>query len=532
MDCASPHPQRNGLELHPDLAVAGSLGSEEWARCRRCGAWFWLSTDDRFVEGTQLEAALAERALGSREPQALVQLLTQYDLPKGPIWDTAALRDFLRTLLPHKSDQKLRDLLAEPRPGGRWAAVMESLDEAIAARRETKPAPPYPFAFELSLPGYHFSDSFELEESLVLLGAHAEVTALRIDRAGQPAQISLGALPRYLAHDRQRVLFAVGDQVFGLHSNGQISALPPDPVRYRVVRLDGGWWLFFPESGEPQRFVEWHEPGTEARAKILVSFGDDTYPLQPRRWGSNWLVSNAVDQEGTARALSLFDDSFGFLAQSSGLEGGRQVVIASGDSLWVETAKGRSSLERWERRGERLERTLSVDARSPVIVDETVIAALNEGPVVAHSFDGKPLWQTPRESEGSSYLTAAGGRVVVYDDERAQVLDARDGAVLESFKVNGVDLCQTWTGTVYLRSHTAVWIIAPGKPILRTRFLEGAQLLAAAGENALLRDGDGLVTVLGPDGAALGSFLAPNASFSVSATRRGPYVVEIGRIRF
>lgn len=205
-----------------------------------------------------------------------------------------------------------------------------------------------------ALPGYHFSASFELDELLVLLGAHADFTALRIDRAGQPTQLSLGAVPRYLAHDSQRVLFAVaaegGEQVVALHFNGQLAILPPGPTRYLVSSLDDGWWVFFSDSGEPVRFLEWREPGIRASAKIL---------------------------------------------------------------------------------------------------------------------------------------------------------DAQDGRILAKFSVDNVDLCQTKSGTVYLRSHTALWIIAPGQPILRTRLVEEATLLATAGENALLRDDKGR-----------------------------PYVVENGRIHF
>jgi hypothetical protein len=541
MACESPHPQRgqDSVDLHQDLVVIGKAGTEEWARCKRCGAWFWLSTDLGgkwdYVAGTQLDAALGHRAFVEHDPNALLRLLTANDLPQGPIWDDLARRELLHTLLPKAKDEALRDALVQAKPSGRWEQTLEAFEEAIAAKLAATAAAPFPFAFDLSLAGYHFSGSFELDESLVLLGAHADFTALRIDRAGQPTQLSLGATPRYLAHDSQRVLFAVaaegGEQVVALHSNGQLAILPPDPVRYLVSSLDDGWWLFFPDSGEQVRFLEWHEPGIRASARLLVSFGDNKYPNRPRRFAEGWLVNNAVDQDGTTRAFSLFDAAWAFVAQSSGISGGRGILATAGGCFWANTEGGPDRLERWEQRRERLERTLSLDARSPIQIDDSIIAAHSDGPIIAHALDGTPRWTTPRESEGATYLTAASGRVVAYDNERAQILDAQDGRILAKFSVDGVDLCQTRSGTVYLRSHTALWIIAPGQPILRTRFVEEATLLATAGENALLRDDKGLVTVVGPDGASIGSFLAPEAHFSF-ATRRGPYVVEIGRIRF
>jgi hypothetical protein len=200
-------------------------------------------------------------------------------------------------------------------------------------------------------------------------------------------------------------------------------------------------------------------------------------------------------------------------------------------SFWANTQSGPDKLERWEQRGERLERTHSFDAGSAIQIDDSLIAAHRDGAIVALGLDGSQRWRAERESESTTYLTAASGRVVAYDNERALILDAHDGRVLSKFPVDGVDLCQTKSGTVYLRSHTALWIIAPGQPVMRTRFVDEMQLLATAGENALLRDGSGKVTVVGPDGKAIGSFLAPEAHFSF-ATRRGPYVVELGRIRF
>src|SRR5450432_2288101 len=122
MACESPHPQRrkDSLDLHPDLVVIGKAGTEEWARCKRCGAWFWLSTDLGgkwdYVAGTQLDTALGDRAIVEHDPHALLQLLTANDLPQGPVWDELARRELLHTLLPKAKDEALRDALAQTKP--------------------------------------------------------------------------------------------------------------------------------------------------------------------------------------------------------------------------------------------------------------------------------------------------------------------------------------------------------------------------------------------------------------------------------
>src|ERR1035437_2241852 len=96
MSCPVPHPIRgaDGLTYADELEVVGSHATEAWVRCRRCGTWFWLSTDIgskyEYVGAVTLDTALAERALVRGDLDAIAELVVTHRVPYGPVWTTAS----------------------------------------------------------------------------------------------------------------------------------------------------------------------------------------------------------------------------------------------------------------------------------------------------------------------------------------------------------------------------------------------------------------------------------------------------------
>jgi hypothetical protein len=213
MDCCqSPHPARgtDGFTLASELDLVGQFGRECWARCRVCGAWFWLATDmGRFdyIDDAPLDVALAERAFVAGDLAAMAQLLVTSDILRGPAWTTASARVALFAALTPEATDAARARALGDHPGAPlWDQAAELL--ARRAREATlAAADPLPFAVDIQIPDYTFVETYEVGPALVLVPVGRN-EVLRLDAAGLVA-IPLAAAPRRLAGHDHAVVFSV-----------------------------------------------------------------------------------------------------------------------------------------------------------------------------------------------------------------------------------------------------------------------------------------------------------------------------------
>nr|MBA3538289.1 hypothetical protein [Deltaproteobacteria bacterium] len=110
------------------LEVIDGHATEVWARCRRCGAWFWLATDIgskyEYVGTVPLEATLAQRAFVDHDIDAIAEIVTTRNVPYGPVWTTAsAMVEIFCALTPGKIDAERARALASRSGGPLWAGA-------------------------------------------------------------------------------------------------------------------------------------------------------------------------------------------------------------------------------------------------------------------------------------------------------------------------------------------------------------------------------------------------------------------------
>ena len=535
MTCPTPHSMRVGLDIHPDLEVMGSHGTDCWARCRRCGRWFWLVSDEGgkwdYFDQWELDRGLAERAFLHADVDAAAELLVSSDLPYGPVWTTAsALLEMLRAITPKATDGERNRALSAIHPAGRWAEAAKLLDEIATALPPT--AGDLPFAVDVTFSGRRFSESREVGRSLVLLQSSPSHALVRVD-ARAVSEMPLAGPARVLASAGNVLLFAVttgtGEAVCRIDDAGTSSTFPPEPTRYGVSSLDDGWWLFVPEDDANVRFVEFHRPDAQPRVKLRIAFEpNQSFPCLPRRMGNGWIVSGCVDVEEQEQALSLLDGSFRMIAQSTGAHGPRVITPIGAEALWCETAKHPFVLERWVRRGDKLERTFELDVQSWARVDGGIIVSPRDvgSGITGYDDDGSVRFRLDDARSGATYFASVPGGMLVYDNAVARFIDPRTGeAVASSFTVEQPAVFGASNGTAYLRDRAALWVFDGGA---RARIFVGEDmnLETTCGDGALLRDGAGQCLLFDPSAAVRGRFSAPAASFSVVGTRGGPYVIE------
>ncbi len=545
--CASPHPIRDAkgsFGAHADLDVMGHNGTDCWARCKKCGRWFWLTSDDsskwQYYDEWEIDRDLAERALVQGDANAAAQLFVSADLPRGPLWTvTSALVDIFRFVTPKATDAERRQALAavSPKPGTRWAEAAKLLvDIGKADPSLFTSSPDLHFMLDLSLPGRTFDEGHELGASLVLFQSAPTHALVRIDAAAVTASEAIGPM-HFLARNADALVYGIttpnGQQGICHIDSGSLSAFPPTGVRYSVTTLDAGWWLFVPQDNSPVRYVEFHTPDAQPRVKMRMAFPSaSTYACPPRKMGDGWIVSGCVDDEGREQALTLFDAGFKMVAQSERAVGQRVISVIDEYALWCETVENPYIVERWERRGDVLERTLAVEAQSWIRVSDGVVISLrkvNEG-LVGYDDLGSKRMRLKRPTRGATYLTEARDGLLVSDDGSVETIDPRSGNMLaEPIDAEGAHLLVGRQGTTYLSAGASVWVLGQE----RTQLLlgQGVSLETTCGDDALIRDDKGQCLVVGPDASVRGRFYAPEARFSVVGTRGGPYLIEPGRVR-
>jgi len=527
VSCADPHPVRgaDGIAIADELEVIGGHATEVWARCRTCGAWYWLSTDVggkyEYVGAVALDAKLAERALVTGDLDAIAEMLDASRVPHGPVWTTAsALVEIFVALTPGATAAARATALGSHArdPLRRRAAELF----ASQARGEARARPAdLAFAIDVPLPAGTWT-AYEVGASIVLL-ADGQAALLRLDASGL-VQLPLAGAPRLLARRPDAIVMAVstanGDGTLVLDAAGTATGFPPSATSYEVTPIDGGWWQFVSDGSVELRLAD----GTP-RVKLPRRVAAGARWMPPaRRFAGGWIVPNLVDDDGHAQALTLFDDQFATVAHSTQIDGDRRVTPIDESSLWAITD---GAVERWVVRGRHLERVQELEVRTAWHAGGQLVCDHGRGTITAYGPDGAPRWSGQRELNGALYAVPTRDGVLIYDDVEAQLID-RHGFVEAGFAVESPDVAVGRGGTVFLKSTDQLWVIDAS---VRTFEVDlAAHLLTTCGERALLAVAEGRFEQVASDGARAG-FTAPGARFSVIGTRGGPYVVEPSRLR-
>lgn len=534
MSCPIPHPIRgaDGLEYRDELEVIGKHATEAWVRCRLCDAWFWLSTDVgskyEYVGSVPIETSLAERAFIDHDLDAMVEIVTIHEVPYGPVWTTAtAMVEMFIALTPGATDRARADALAKRFGGPLWEGATK-IFAAQARGRERAPPPELAFGFDLQLPGYRFAEWYEVGASLVLI-PEARTELLRVAATGVVQSPFAGAV-RSVASRGDALVLAVatdaGDAHVVLDAAGTSTAHPPAPASYSIEPLDDGWWLFVPEGDAVDRFIELHRPDGSPVVKLPRRFvAHETQMPLPRRFADGWIISDLVDDDHAVQALTLFDAHFATAAYSDGVIGARHVTPIDETSFWA--SPGNDTMERWARRDRALVCVQTFPCRASWLVADRLVIDAGRGTVLARDLSGEVIWTWRRDTTGATYGVATRTGVLVWDDQRAHLLD-RDGNVVTSFAVEAAAVRVGSGGTVYVKTTVELWTIGDDARSFST--LLDNKLVTTCGDNALIAGRDGRYEVVAPDGTRRG-FTATGAEFSVVATNGGPYVVEPERIR-
>lgn len=519
------HPIRDGHGFADGFEVIGRHATDTWGRCRVCGGWWWCVIDDgRFGYEDQwsLPTELAEPALIAQEVEAVARLLVERRLPHGPLWDFSGARlELVRALTPHAGDAARADALEHAGATGAWEAVIRALRVDARVRVE---APEVAFDVELRL-GVAVREGYEVGDALVMLTAGPEL--LRLERGGV-VRLPLAGVPRLLEATAGGVVLGVsaegGAGCVILDVAGAASGWPLEGA-YRVDALDDGWWLFVPDDDAARREIELRLPDGRPRVKLPRRFprGAHVAPAwmpRPRRFAEGWIVSELINDEGEAQALTLFDDGWRTVASSDGITGERQVTPIDDGALW---ASLEDVMERWVRRGGALERVEVFESRASFVVGEVLITDTRGGEVVARGGDGVERWRWRRETEGATYGVATVDGVLLYDDRWAHLLGI-DGIVRARFAVEDADVRVGTGGTVYLRSGAELWRVREGaRPI---DVGTAAALETTTGDDAVMRR-DGVALVIG-EGGVRGRFAIADA---IVIGGRGLWIVEGERVR-
>ncbi len=539
--CAAPHPKRgtNGIDVHPDLDMIGSEGSEVWAKCKRCGAWAWLATDIgskmEYVDAWDLDRDLAERAFVAHDAHAVARLLVSTGLPRGPVWGTSsALLSIFRALTPTSNNAERSTALDDASPTGAWATAAKVLREIATHQPAAKKATALTFTIDLKLPGRSFSEFFEVGSSLVLFQQMPSPEIVRIDARAVTEGPCVGPI-RFLAQTIDAVLFAVatpeGEAILRIDAAGQLSPFAaPSPTRYSITALENDGWLFVPDDDAPTRFIEFHESNGVPCVKIPVAFGNGArFMCPPRRMGDGWIVSGCVDVNEEEQALSLFDSRFRMIAQSESARGQRLITVIDDHHLWSETITPPFTLELWSRHDAVLVRDLALEAQSWFRAKDCVVVALRAGPLIGIDDSGKELFREVREVRGSAYFIGFHDDVLLYDDRGVRVIDPKTGMDrIAPMMIESPEVHVTPNGVAYVREPTAVHVLAAASK--RVFLGEELQFETMCGEELLLRSDEGRCFLISPNGSVR-TFDARRARFSVVGTCGGPYVVEPGRVR-
>jgi hypothetical protein len=549
--CPDPHPTRadRSLDPHPDLERLGGEGEDAWYRCRNCGAFVWLTTDDsskyQFMGAWELERELARKAFVERSVPDGLDLLLHHELPQGPMWcDEDGLIVLLRAVASGANDAALVDALRGANLDERWSRVLSRLERGRSAEAKEKiePGPPLPFVLDIPFEGEGIDELHELTHSLVGLRTGSRPELVRVDASGIVTRTALPGEPRFLGRTLDCVAFSVetpvGHRVMAIDDGGRVIGWPPNPAPAYALRLDGGHWLLFTrtEVSTGQIF----DPAWKLLFTVRFALRSDWFPAPPRRFADGWIMSAVLDRAGLDHPLTFMVPERGVLAVSEEVgTGGRLVEPLSATTLLAETLKAPFTLETWVLEGERLVRQDERLVESWRVTGDVAVALLRDGHSPALSLvrlrpDGGVAWQreVQRSSRGTKvYLAEAPGAVLVYGDQDARLIANDDGRDLDAFPILGpIHVLGDARPATYVLTGDELRIITTSG--VRVVPVPAGDLEKACGDGILLKlRTSGRHRLVGPDGATRGDFDARGARISVIGTRGGPHVLEPDRLR-
>jgi len=512
------------------VVPVGSHSTDSWGRCSSCGAWIW-STDDtgkfQYQNDWELDGTIAEAALTRGDVRAAARLLVQHDLPYGPVWETpSAMIEMLRAITPSANDRARSEALdAVPlmalrrrAPQNRWELAAKLLRETAAS--SPPDASELVFAMDLRFPGRDLAEGYEVGDAFAVL---SENELIRIDRKTGPASVALPGRANFLARTREALLFESGRRIFRFGGELESIAIERD---YVVRPADDGWWLCDP--GGDLRGVELRKPDLQPSVRVTMR----GYPVA-RRMGDGWIFSQCVDDDGRDQALTLFDAELRSVAWSEGVSGARSIAVIDERAIWCETIDAPFVLERWERRDSKLVRTFDLAVQSWCVVDGGIVVSprSTDASITGYDHVGERRFSIRRNRVGATYFCKTKRGLLVYDDTSASIFDPAKGeTIVPAFRVDSPLVLAASDGTIFMRTENVLFTIGDGDPV-RLFVGESMRLETTCGDAALLRDDRGACLLVGSDGQPRARFDAPNAHFSVVGTKRGPYVVEPGRVR-
>ncbi len=548
MACPEPHPQRarGSLDPHPDLDRLGGAGEDSWYRCRRCGAFIWLTTDEssryQYVGGWELDRARATRAFVEHSVADAVGLLIDHELPKGPMWFSEdGLIVLLRAVASDASDDAITEALRAAHLDTRWGRVLSRLDRRRASEQHIESDVRLPFVLDVPFDGEGIDELHELARSLVGLRTDPRPELVRVDVSGVITRTALPGPPRLLACAESGVAFSVatsaGHQVMAIDDGGRVIGWPPGPAAAYALSLEEGHWLLF--GREAITIGQLFDPAWQQRFSYRFALGSAFYPPSPRRFAGGWVVSALLDDAGQEHALALVDPQEGVRAVSTEGGGGRLVAPLSDTLLLAETLEAPFTLETWRIDGDGLVRQAAHAVEGWWVTSEAAIVLLREERSPRLSLrrlrpDGSTAWcrDAERSTHGTKvYLASAPGAVLVYGDQDARVFALEDGRDLASFEVLGpIDVLGSDRHALYVLTGDELRIITErGVEVLS---VPASDLAKTCGDGILLQlRAPGRYRLVGPDGRTRGDLEAPGANFSVIGTRGGPYVLEPARLR-
>lgn len=544
--CPTPHPirgsgrhdSRGDIEAWaPGMQVVDEHQDVTLLRCTRCAAIYWVVTDSsRFAYRNEWRLPEhAEAVLRSREVEAIVALLLEQGLPHGPLWERPDARiGLLRHLTPGADDGRRAAVLArhEPLPLA-WHDALAHLREA-----PTTELPTLAFAFELQRDMSSCTALVELPGALVAL-LDEPPALLRFTSEGG-VEIPLAGPATLLASTDERALLRVAGptpSLLLLRPDTMLALPLGDTSELEACVLDRGALLLAaqrePEPSRPCR-IDLRDASLEFMASIAVALApDELVRARPRAMANGWLVSSGLSDAGEVVTLCLFDARWQVVALTRDDPGPRSLDVVDATRLLARPLSGASRIEVWQRRGERIERTLARACTSHVRIGERVIGC-DAGFAFALTLAGTPLWHATLDSLEVE-LAALASCVVVAGERSLVTRELASGRELARFDGDFTSpLLVDGGGWAHRTSGERLVRCSPSGEIATTLLDAPYALVGVAGEGVLLHAsgrGPRHLWIDGPGRVLAGFEVEHPHPIWTADNRGGPHVLELDRLR-
>lgn len=393
------------------------------------------------------------------------------------------------------------------------------------------------FGFDLQRDLSRCSALVELPGALVAL-LHEPACLLRFDGAAA-LEIPLDGPARVLACDDARALLHVegpSPSLLLLRADTMIALPLGEAIELDAGMLDRGALLLAarrsPSPSQPRR-IDLRDASLEFMASIAVELTtDELARARPRAMAEGWVVSNGLTDAGEVVTLCLFDARWQVLAFGRDDPGPRELDVVDAERLLARPLTGGSRVELWQRRGDRLERTLERACASHLRIGELVIG-LDAGGLFGLSLSGTPLWRTTADAIDTE-LVALAACVVIASERTLVTREPASGRELARLDADfSGPLLVDGAGWAHRIAADRLVRCSPSGAIETTPLDARYALVGVAGEGVLLR-----AATRGPrhlwidsHGHVRATFEADPHPTRLHRTRGGPHVLERDRLR-